>query len=52
MLGRFKISPTTEKTLNWLQAEIEDEIKDREDADETDWIDRVLVASGDLIKLF
>ena len=38
-------TPSVEATLKWLQAEVDDEIKDRTQDPEDDWIDRAMVSS-------
>ena len=38
-------TPTVEASMKWLQAELEDEIKDRTEEKEEDWIDRSLVTA-------
>lgn len=45
ILERLVFTPTMESTLRWLQAEMTDEIKDRTEEKEDDWIDRALVTS-------
>ena len=45
VLERMTFTPTVEASMKWLQAELEDEIKDRTEEKEEDWIDRSLVTA-------
>ena len=45
ILERMTFTPNVESTLKWLQTEMAEEIKDRTEEPEDDWIDRALVTS-------
>ena len=50
VLGRMKFNPNLEKTLKWLREEIEDEVNDRNEAPENEWVERVLITQDEIIQ--
>ena len=49
VLSRFKWNDNVEKALKWLRLELEDEIKDRQESPESEWVERILLAQDETV---
>ena len=49
-MGRMRFNPNLEKSLKWLREEIEDEVNDRNEAPENEWVERVLITQDEIIQ--
>ena len=49
ILGRMKWNDNVEKCLKWLREELEDEIQDRQESPENEWVERILVAQDETV---
>jgi len=49
IFGRIRWNDHVESAIKWLREELEDEISDRQEAPESEWVERILVAQNENI---